>query len=282
MMAAMHGGRGLRRRLRAGLVFAALLPMLGGCGPATQDSRVTIGGTEVAYSTAGHGSPVVVLQSGLGDGRDAWQPVIDRLESGTTVFAYDRPGYGASAATSAARDPCTIAAELRALLKAAGMAPPYLLVGHSLGGLYQFAYARLYPAEVAALVLLDPTHPDHWTRLQREAPSAAAQLGVYRRSLYSPAMRREFDAQGGCRERLLRDPPLGPPATILTRTRFTAAEQGEFQALLRALEREWLKLFVSARLVPVAESGHYVQTDRPDVVAQTIDAVLAGLQPRSR
>ncbi|MBK7417536.1 MAG: alpha/beta hydrolase [Dechloromonas sp.] len=61
------------------------------------------------------------------------------------MFAYDRPGYGSNPASNTPRDPCTIATELRDQLRSAGLPPPYVLVGHSLGGLYQYVFARLYP-----------------------------------------------------------------------------------------------------------------------------------------
>jgi pimeloyl-ACP methyl ester carboxylesterase len=67
--------------------------------------------------------------------------------------------------------PCTQARELRAGLQAVGVAPPYLLVGHSIGGLYQHAFTRRYPEEVAALLLIGPTHPQHWSTMEREAPA---------------------------------------------------------------------------------------------------------------
>ena len=69
--------------------------------------------------------------------------VMEELASGQAVFAYDRPGYAGNPASEAPRDPCTVAAELRAQLRTAGLQPPYVLVGHSLGGLYQYVFARL-------------------------------------------------------------------------------------------------------------------------------------------
>ena len=68
---------------------------------------------------------------------------MEELASGQAVFAYDRPGYAGNPASEALRDPCTVAAELRAQLRTAGLQPPYVLVGHSLGGLYQYVFARL-------------------------------------------------------------------------------------------------------------------------------------------
>jgi pimeloyl-ACP methyl ester carboxylesterase len=105
----------------AALCCLVLLGPLLGCASALPVQR------------SGHGTPAVVFQSGLGDGPEVWRAVRPGIESLTTVVALQRPGYGASALPPGPRDACTIAAEQRATLQAAGIAPPYVLVGHSLG-----------------------------------------------------------------------------------------------------------------------------------------------------
>lgn len=89
-----------------------------------------------------------------------WSKVVPALDSETSYFAYNRAGYGKSAASDTPRDGDHIVQELRKLLLARELKPPYILVGHSLGGLYMQLFARKYPKEVAALVLVDSTHPD--------------------------------------------------------------------------------------------------------------------------
>ena len=103
-----------------------------------------INNAPLAYSKMGNGGPTIVFQSGLGDGKDSWSPIASSLARGSQVFAYDRPGYGDSKESAAPRDPCSIATELRAALHQAGVRPPFLLVGHSIGGIYQYAFARMY------------------------------------------------------------------------------------------------------------------------------------------
>lgn len=139
-----------------------------------------------------------MLQSGLGDGRATWNTLWPQLTVRHCVFVLDRPGYGDSPSTSAPRDPCQAARELHAALRDAHVPPPYLLVGHSLGGLYQVVFAWLYPDETAGLLLLDPTHPEHWATLQRETPKTAAIVTGLRSTLFTPTMRAEFDAQAQC------------------------------------------------------------------------------------
>ena len=85
----------------------------------------------------------------------------------TRVCAYDRAGMGWSAPGTSPRDARQIATDLHALLRVAQIQPPYVLVGHSLGGLFVRQYAAQYSEDVAAVVLVDATHPDFWKRLPR-------------------------------------------------------------------------------------------------------------------
>lgn len=236
---------------------------------------------------AGAGRPLAVFQAGLGDGKEVWAEVISRVSPDMAVFAYDRPGYGGSSGIPAAppappRDPCTVAHELHMALQAAGQRPPYVLVGHSIGGLYQYAYARLYPAEVAAVLLVDPTHPDHWARMQREAPASARLLSGMRATVFSPAMRAEFDAQAlsDCAGELRSRPATTVPVRLLVRSGFGLAESGAFETLVRRLETEWPQLLPGATRRQVEGAGHYIQKDRPEVVAEELKALTAAVSPR--
>jgi pimeloyl-ACP methyl ester carboxylesterase len=253
----------------------AFLACLSACAsiPVTDVVRTESGTVSYTYSGSGH--PVVVLQSGLGDGRRAWSSVYATLAQSHAVFAYDRPGYGESEGVPQTRDPCGIAAELHSLLKAAQVAPPYILVGHSIGGLYQYAFAKLYPVEVAGLVLLDPTHPNHWQRLQQDVPTMAAVVRGLRATVFSRAMRREFDDQAKCNERLEGLPKLEMPARVLTRSRFPVTESAAFESMVRSLEPDWLRLSGARRIDRVDDSGHYIQGDQPAAVLAAIEAVIA-------
>jgi pimeloyl-ACP methyl ester carboxylesterase len=248
--------------------------LLEGCAsvPSTAVSSTPYNTT--AYALRGQGSPVIVLQSGLGDGKDTWAPVLPTLAQQHAVFAYDRPGYGGSSEVFGARDPCTVATELHTLLHAEGVKPPYVLVGHSLGGLYQLAFAKLYPKEVAALVLLDPTHPEHWPRMQAQAPAAAALLKGVRLTLFSGTMRREFDDMALCMDRLKLDQPTTVPARVLVSTVRPAIEQGAFDQMLQGLRPDWLRFTGAAQLQSVPAAGHYIHKDQPAVVVQAVNAVL--------
>lgn len=267
--------------MRGTSAFSALLLAIGACVTACSSlpaaQSVALAGGTAQVVRAGQGAPAIVLQAGLGDDASPWSKVFDELAAEREVIAIGRPGYGAAAATPAPRDPCTIAAEQRALLRRLGIAPPYLLVGHSLGGRYQWVYAALYPAEVSGLVLVEATHPEHWQRLQRDAPAMAATVTALR-AVFSATMKREFDDQDRCLAERIGPAQLEAlrriPTRVLARASYALTERGSFEAMHRQTQRDWLGLTGATRLEQVAGSGHYLQRDRPDAVVAAVKSLL--------
>lgn len=136
---------------------------------------VSIGTHRLHLHCAGSGRPAVVLDAALGGSSLSWTFVQPAVAAFTTVCAYDRAGFGWSDAGPMPRTAERIAAELDALLTAAAIPPPYVLVGHSFGGLTIRAYAASHPENVAGFVFVDPAHPDEW-----RAPSADARERLQR------------------------------------------------------------------------------------------------------
>lgn len=127
--------------------------------------RFDVGGFKMHIDCTGEGSPAVILESGLGDTYISWRKVQPQVAKLTRVCSYDRAGLGYSDPSPHPRTSENFAQELHALLKAAGVAPPYVLVGHSLGGFGVRIFTSLYRNEVAGLVLVDSSHPDQVNRL---------------------------------------------------------------------------------------------------------------------
>lgn len=113
---------------------------------------------------SGTGGPTVVLETGASGYFGAWEWVQQQVADHTRVVSYDRAGLGFSQSAARKRDAATIARELDELLSRSGERPPYILVGHSYGGLLVMEYAHLYPERTAGLVLVDPSHPDQIAR----------------------------------------------------------------------------------------------------------------------
>jgi len=127
-----------------------------------------VGGYKMHIDCTGEGSPTVILESGLGDSYISWRKVQPQIAKFTRVCSYDRAGLGYSGSSSQPRTSKVIAGELHALLRAAGVVPPYVLDGHSMGGYDVRLYASLYREEVACMVLVDPSHPDQENRFPPE------------------------------------------------------------------------------------------------------------------
>ncbi len=136
-----------------------LVPLMAFCtGGENQpaDRMIDIGSHSLHAVVKGSGSPVVVLDGGIGARCEEYRDLQDRIAATTTAVTYDRAGYGSSEVGPLPRDSRCEAGELRTLLSELKIPPPYILVGHSLGGLNVQVYAGLHPEEVAGMVLLDP------------------------------------------------------------------------------------------------------------------------------
>lgn len=121
---------------------------------------VDIGGRKLNLFCSGTGSPTVVFESPSGGAGWHWFAVQPKVAANTRACVYDRAGYGFSDPAPRAADARNAVDDLHALLKAAAVAPPYVLVGNSFGGGSVELYAWLYPAEVSGLVLVEPMHED--------------------------------------------------------------------------------------------------------------------------
>lgn len=126
---------------------------------------VDVEGHELHIDCAGRGSPTVVLEAASGATSAQWVRVQQQVSGITRVCAYDRAGMGWSEAGPDPRDSERVAGELHDLLGKAGIEGPYVLAGHSYGGLYVRAYAARYPDEVAGVALVESSHPDQFERL---------------------------------------------------------------------------------------------------------------------
>lgn len=138
----------------------AILFLLSGCGSPSgvpMDKLIDIGTHKLHIYCLGAGSPAIVIDVGAGGSYTSWQHVQEQLAEDTRVCAYDRAGYGQSEPGPMPRDGRRAADELHRLLQNAGEEGPFLLVGHSLGGLNMQVFAASYPEQVAGVVLLDPS-----------------------------------------------------------------------------------------------------------------------------
>ncbi len=131
----------------------------------TPHRLVDIGdGRKMNIYCVGHGSPTVIFEAGLGDEIRAWAAVQPQIAKRTRACSYDRAGLGFSDPSNRPGTAANAVDDLHRLLTAARVKPPYVMVGHSLGGMYVRLYADDYRSEVAGMVLVEPSSEEQGRR----------------------------------------------------------------------------------------------------------------------
>jgi len=137
---------------------------------------VTVGGRQVHVSVDGRGGPAVILEAGFVNDLRSFGKIQPDIAHLATVVSYDRAGLGLSKSTPGPRSGEQIAKDLHALLTQLQIPPPYVLVGHSAGGLYVRSFAHLYPNEVGGMVFVDAVLPSYLQWLEQNDPEHWRQL----------------------------------------------------------------------------------------------------------
>lgn len=150
------------------IILTGLCLRVFGPTPQPPGKLVDIGGFKLHIHTTGekNNQPTLIIEAGAGLPGAHYHWLSEGLKDSLRVVRYDRAGIGYSDLSDTPRDPKTIAQELHTLLEKTGESPPYILAGHSFGGLFIRVFTQLYPEEVAALVFLDSSHPDQRERLR--------------------------------------------------------------------------------------------------------------------
>jgi len=239
---------------------------------------IDIGNHQLFINCIGSGTPTIILEAGWNDVLDTWSYVQPDIAEFSRVCSSDRAGLGKSETDPLPRSMDKEVTELYALLEAAGVEGPYILVGHSYGGMLMRLFVDHYPESVAGLVLVDSAHPDSFRRnltvLPPESPDDGESLRFYREWLTyeveNPTVK--IDPQ------LLEAGSLGNiPLVVLTAKLRERAEDfpkelnEKFIQNWVELQEQLALLSTNSRHVFAEQSGHFVQHDQPELV---IEAVL--------
>jgi pimeloyl-ACP methyl ester carboxylesterase len=308
-----------------GIIVKGASPKAAASPAATQDfsGLVDIGGRSLYLECRGQGSPTVILESGAGGRADVWSQdlanpdsnrtmVLPGVAAFTRVCAYDRPGTLTQNNSSLDPDgplffpsrsdpvpqPRTTqdrVDDLHALLAAAEIPGPYVLVGHSAGGLVVRLFASEYPEEVVGMVLLDTTHEDVWLRFQEALPpdqwAEFEALTVTNQELLDAYPEAEEwytapladDATTGQVRQARKDAPLHPMPLIVMAHRIPFAEpfpgwpSDKMEGIMFALQQDLAQLVPGARLIVATESGHNIHQDQPELVIDAVRQVVAAV-----
>ena len=297
------GGGVLVLALAAAIELQWLLSHLALERNAPPGEMVVVGGRQMHLLCQGQGSPSVILESGIPGTSLGWASVMEDIASFARVCAYDRAGYAWSEGGPEPRTISNITGELRELLRTAQVDPPYVLAGHSFGGLVVQFYASRFPDDVAGMVLVDSAHPDLARRTGRLDRMGGA------------ALRLKLLAPLGI-ARLIIDPPAGNPESrpgsvramekeLLATTRSFRAMASELESMRESLnqaaedrprlgrkplvvltegkrriefwhgmQEQFTELSDSSEWQVVTGAGHFIHQDEPGIVVNAVRRVV--------
>jgi len=266
----MSGGNGRVVRIIALAALVAVTPS------AAASRKVDIGGYKLHLRCAGAGAPVVILDAGAGDTLETWDWVFPDVRKFTRVCAYDRAGLGKSDVSPVPRTSEGIVEELQALLSHARVVGPYVLVGHSFGGLNMRLFAARHPEDVTGLVLVDAT-PDDFPGQDAAllSPGEAEKMRTVR-GLAPPAFLAELDGMAVSASAVRAAKPTAVPVIVLT-SGLNGAGPAMIDLWMR-LQKRMASSFPNGRQIVIEDSGHYIQFDRPEYVVDAIREVVTTWQ----
>ncbi|MGH3401336.1 MAG: alpha/beta fold hydrolase [Streptosporangiaceae bacterium] len=277
---------------------------------------VSVGGRRLHVLEEGHGPPTIVVVPALGEGVLSWVRVQRELAAEVRVVLYDRAGIGWSDPPRRGRRTSDgVAEDLRALLAAAGIEPPYVLVAHSLGGIFARRFAARYPGTVAGLVLVDSSHEEQasrrgvhgwphgrsscfknawqWQRYVLGARRLAAGLGLLHEldadtaqdalpehaGAYRAMMLSSRERRAVVRE-ILMMARLSEPPRPLESIPLTVITAGRQQIPgWREMQDELAALSADSTHLVAEGAGHYVHLEAPEVVIQAIRDMASKVGP---
>jgi pimeloyl-ACP methyl ester carboxylesterase len=242
---------------------------------------IQVDGRAIYLDCRGAGSPTVVLEAGFGSGAAGWGEALDGVAGFTRVCAWDRPGIGRSEAR-ATHSGGETADALRAALRGAGERGPFVVVAHSLGGVYARLFAASAPAAgsnaVLAFVMLDTYEPD--LGLVDDPALSPDSRALFRRSLV------ETDAMIAAGEnldwpatlaQLAQAGPVQRPAVLMTvdpKVRYVDPDPAVATAMIDGWRRAIAARYPNGRLEIVAGTGHMIHLERPSLVIDRIREVV--------
>ena len=254
--------------------------------PVSLSKDIDVGGRTLHMICKGSGSPTVVLDAGLGGSSADWVKVQDPAQQITQVCAYDRAGVGQSPSAPTPRTTQDIVDDLHTLLSNAGITAPYVLVGHSSGGLDVLLYAHQYPKDVVGVVLVDSDHQEMDVRTEQIMP---------------PEKPNDSDGVKGIRQYLTeaKDPNTNPekidfqasyaqlravtslgniPLVVIiagVQDSFLPDELApQITALWREMQEDHTLLSSRGRLVVAEQSDHLIPENQPQIIVDAIKEVV--------
>lgn len=251
-------------------VLTAMGAVLAGSIQTDFGQRMNVAGRKMRVRIEGQGEPTVILENFGPAPLDIWTRVQPRVAQFTRVMAYDHAGYWGSDVGPKPRDAWQVVADLHATLQQAGVSPPYVLVGYSFGGPYVRVFARAHAAEVAGLVLVDPSQEEFFDYLRLHHPE------VNRITQEDRTRQDEWGCSWDSLELARAAEPLPDvPILLLTCMR---SEKGTLHSRLvptwKNAHEQWVGRHRLARQQILTDCGHGVVLEQPQIVVEAIREVV--------
>lgn len=240
-------------------------------------NKIKVNGIEFYYERDGKSgnTPVVVFDSGYGWPLENWDSIRREVGEFAELFFYDRAGVGKSGKSDLPMHSLQNARNLKALLQETGVQPPYLLVGHSFGGLNVRLFAELYPEDLAGIILVDACHEDQNDNMV---------------PLFTPAVQQDYLGQFTVEASLaefedsleqVRGIALGDLPLLILTGGTQPYHTKESMAAWLGFQKELAGLSSCSEQVIVEDAGHAIHRDEPGVVISEIQKMLIRISRES-
>lgn len=228
---------------------------------------------KLEYNISGRGKPNIILINGGSGPIEGWMKILQEISDTSSVFSYNRFGVAGSDKPKEAQDGITIVETLREALSKLEFKPPYLLVGHSLGGLYANLFARLYPNEVTGVVFLESSHPND-TRLDEFQGKIVKAINKILSKFDSLSSHKKFNEVNFVERTVDQINQINSfpdiPVYVITGGKENRMIPEEARKFRLKNQLELLTLSRYSKHVVAEKSGHFPQLSEPKVVIDTI------------
>lgn len=247
------------------------------------ETLVDVGGRRLYIKCSGEapkGVPVLVMDAGMGNTSDVWSLVQPKVAQFARVCSYDRAGMGKSDRAPKAHTSEDIVNDLHNLLAKAEIHPPYVLVGHSLGGMNARLYASRYPKEVIGMVLVDSTHEDETDRMIALLPPEILKKARPEDMIVRSA--EDIDFTRSIAQVRAANWRSDIPLIVLTRGSATFSPNDyavpslapKFEEIRLELQKELVRRSSRGKQIMAEKSGHNIHRDQPQLVIDAIRQVV--------
>jgi pimeloyl-ACP methyl ester carboxylesterase len=234
--------------------------------------NIDVDGHGLKLLIGGQGSPAVIFEGGFGTGIASWSTVQRDVAAFAQTVSYDRAGIGQSALGPKPRIAKQIATELHLALEKSGVKPPYVLVGHSFGGIYVRVFADMYPKDVVGMVLIDPSQESFNDWLIKNYPDRV-KAGASSITKASEGVQAEFaSVDASYAQARAGRVPQGIPVVLLSATE-DESMPAEGRKVWIEKHKEWLATVPGSKHIIVEKGVHFIQAQQPRLVLDAIKEV---------